>query len=68
MYSLCIDHAESLVARGGLYVNSVRIESVNEKVCPDRHLLGGAITVLRIGNYIVCFTVSVANTFLLFSL
>lgn len=52
MCSLYIDHAESLVARGGLYVNSVRMEGATEKVCPDRHLLGGAITILRIGKYV----------------
>ena len=36
-------------------MNSVRVESAAEKVCPDRHLLEGAITILRVGKSIALF-------------
>ena len=45
-----LDFGESLVTRGGLYINSVRVESVSEKINPERHLLSGGITVLRVGT------------------
>ena len=38
------------MAGGGLYVNSVRVGSVDERVTQDHHLLGGNITVVRIGK------------------
>ena len=45
------DFAEGLISRGGFYLNSVRVGSVSETVCPERHLLQGNFTVARVGKH-----------------
>ena len=38
-----------MVRKGGLYVNHVRMESIDERFSKDKHVLTGDITVVRIG-------------------
>ncbi len=41
---------EQLVRDGALWVNLVRVASMEERVDPNTHLLAGNITLIRIGN------------------
>ena len=46
----CVGHAESLIKRGGLYVNLARVDSGLERVDMAGHLLVGNMTILRVGK------------------
>ena len=50
-FILLVGYAESLVNRGGLYINLVRVGTTEEMVDRDIHLLVGNITLLRVGEY-----------------
>ncbi len=43
---------EQLVRDGAVWVNLVRVPSMEERVDSNNHLLAGNITLIRIGKYI----------------
>lgn len=45
--------AESMVRKGGLYVNFERVQSADELFYQDKHVLVGNTTLVRIGQFIL---------------
>ncbi len=46
----CLGEAESMVRKGGLYVNFERVKSADEVFSKDRHIVAGNTTLIRIGE------------------
>lgn len=44
---------ESMVRKGGLYVNFERVQSTDELFSKEKHVLAGSTTVIRIGKLVV---------------
>ena len=53
--SFVAGEAESMVRKGGLYVNYERVESTDEKFSKDKHIIAGNATIIRIGKITFVF-------------
>ena len=49
---MCAEDVVKLVKHGGLYINSIRVESVEDKLGQKEHLLPGNVTLLQFGNLV----------------
>ena len=55
MFRDAAGETESMVRKGGLYVNFERVESTDELFDKEKHVLTGGTTIIRIGESAMSF-------------